>query len=178
MMVFTSIFALVGFVFVRPIAILLGAEGEMVAQCVLYGRIIFLSLTAFMLQNVFQSFFVAAEKPKLGLCVALAAGVTNMVLDFLFVGVFSWGIVGAASATAASEFVGGLFPVFYFARKNSSLLRLVKTSFQAKIIGKACTNGSSELMTNLSMSLVNMLYNIQLMKFAGQNGVAAYGVIM
>lgn len=172
------VLSLIGFIFVRPIAILLGAEGEMVAQCVVYGRITFVSLTAFMLQNVFQSFFVAAEKPQLGLCVALAAGVTNMVLDFLFVGVFRWGIAGAAIATAASEVVGGLFPILYFSRKNSSLLRLVKTSFQTKIIGKACTNGSSELMTNVSMSLVNILYNYQLMRFAGENGVAAYGVIM
>lgn len=172
------VLSLIGFIFVRPIAILLGAEGEMVAQCVVYGRITFVSLTAFMLQNVFQSFFVAAEKPQLGLCVALAAGVTNMVLDFLFVGVFRRGIAGAAIATAASEVVGGLFPILYFSRKNSSLLRLVKTSFQTKIIGKACTNGSSELMTNVSMSLVNILYNYQLMRFAGENGVAAYGVIM
>lgn len=172
------VLSLIGFIFVRPIAILLGAEGEMVAQCVVYGRITFISLTAFMLQNVFQSFFVAAEKPQLGLCVALAAGVTNMVLDFLFVGVLRWGIAGAAIATAASEVVGGLFPILYFSRKNSSLLRLVKTSFQTKIIGKACTNGSSELMTNVSMSLVNILYNYQLMRFAGENGVAAYGVIM
>lgn len=172
------VLSLIGFIFVRPIAILLGAEGEMVAQCVVYGRITFISLTAFMLQNVFQSFFVAAEKPQLGLCVALAAGVTNMVLDFLFVGVLRWGIAGAAIATAASEVVGGLFPILYFSRKNSSLLRLVKTSFQTKIIGKACTNGSSELMTNVAMSLVNILYNYQLMRFAGENGVAAYGVIM
>lgn len=172
------VLSLIGFLFVRPIAGALGAEGEMLENCVLYGRITFVSLTAFMLQNVFQSFFVAAEKPQLGLCVAIAAGVTNMVLDFLLVGIFRWGIAGAALATAASELVGGLFPVFYFIRKNSSLLHLVKTGFRAGIIGKACTNGSSELMTNLSMSLVNMLYNVQLMRLAGENGVAAYGVIM
>lgn len=172
------ILSLSGFLFVRPIAGALGAEGEMLENCVLYGRITFVSLTAFMLQNVFQSFFVAAEKPQLGLGVSLATGVTNMVLDFLFVGIFRWGIAGAAIATAASEIVGGLFPIFYFIRKNNSLLRLVKTRIRAGIIGKACTNGSSELMTNLSMSLVNMLYNVQLMRMAGENGVAAYGVIM
>ena len=131
-----------------------------------------------MLQNVFQSFFVTAEKPKLGLYVVIAAGVTNMVLDFLFIAVFHWGIVGAAVATATSEFIGGLFPIFYFCRKNSSLLRLVRLHFNGKILLKACTNGSSELMSNLSMSVVNALYNFQLMRFAGENGVAAYGTIM
>lgn len=167
-----------GFLFVRPIAGMLGAEGEMLEQCVLYARILFLSLTAFMLQNVFQSFFVAAEKPQLGLFVTIAAGVTNMVLDFLFIGVFRWGVAGAAAATAVSEMVGGLVPLIYFGRKNGSLLHLTKTGIQGRIVAKACANGSSELVSNLSMSLVNMLYNFQLMRVAGENGVAAYGVIM
>lgn len=167
-----------GFLFVRPIAGMLGAEGEMLEQCVLYARILFISLTAYMLQNVFQSFFVAAEKPQLGLFVTIAAGVTNMVLDFLFIGVFRWGVGGAAAATAVSEMVGGLVPLIYFGRKNGSLLRLTKTGIQGRIIVKACANGSSELVSNLSMSLVNMLYNFQLMRVAGENGVAAYGVIM
>lgn len=167
-----------GFLFVRPIAASLGAEGQMLEQCVLYGRISLLTLTFFMLQNVFQSFFVAAEKPKLGLCVIIAAGVTNMLLDFVFVAVFDWGIAGAAAATAASELIGGSFPLIYFFRKNDSLLQLKKTKIEAKILGKACTNGSSELMSNISMSIVNMLYNWQLMRIAGEDGVAAYGVIM
>lgn len=170
--------SILGALFVRPIAVLLGAEGEMLGQCVLYGRILFVSLTAFMLQNVFQSFFVAAEKPQLGLFVTIAAGVTNMVLDYLFIAVFRWGIAGAAIATAASEFIGGIVPLIYFLRKNSSLLRLTRTKIYGRILLKACTNGSSELMTNLSMSIVNMLYNFQLMNIAGEDGVAAYGVIM
>ncbi len=172
------VFSLLGFLFVRPVAQFLGAQGEMLGECILYARFTFVSLTAFMLQNVFQSFFVAAEKPHLGLCVTIGAGVTNMVLDYLFIAVFQWGIAGAAAATVASEMVGGLVPLIYFGRKNSSLLRLTKTGIRWRIIGKACTNGSSELMSNLSMSLVNMLYNFQLMKIAGENGVAAYGVIM
>ena len=131
-----------------------------------------------MLQNVFQSFFVAAEKPKLGLYVIVTSGVTNMVLDFLFIGVLGFGLPGAALATVCGECIGGLFPVFYFARKNSSLLRLGKTHFNGKILLKTCTNGSSELMTNLSSSLVNSLYNIQLMNLAGEDGVAAFGAIM
>lgn len=167
-----------GLVFLRPIVIALGAEGEMIGQCLVYGRISLASLTFFMVQNVFQSFFVAAEKPHLGLGVMVAAGVTNMVLDYVFIVVLGWGIAGAAAATAAGETVGGLVPLIYFSRKNTSLLRLTKTGIKGKILLKACTNGSSELMTNLSMSLVNMLYNIQLMKLAGEDGVAAYGVIM
>lgn len=167
-----------GLVFLRPIVTALGAEGEMIGQCLIYGRISLASLTFFMVQNVFQSFFVAAEKPHMGLGVMVAAGVTNMVLDYLFIVVLGWGIAGAAAATAAGETVGGIVPLIYFSRKNTSLLRLTKTRVKGKILLKACTNGSSELMTNLSMSLVNMLYNIQLMKLAGEDGVAAYGVIM
>ena len=131
-----------------------------------------------MLQNVFQSFFVTAEKPKLGLFVIIAAGVTNMILDFLFIAVLNFGLAGAALATVCGECIGGLIPIFYFSRNNSSKLKLGKTHFNFKILIKTCTNGSSELMTNLSSSIVNSIYNYQLMKFAGENGVAAYGTIM
>lgn len=171
-------FAVLGFLFLRPIASALGAKGELLNNCVLYGRILLVSLTTFMLQNVFQSFFVTAEKPKLGLYAIVAAGVSNMALDFLFIAVFHWELAGAAAATAVSEFIGGLFPVFYFARENSSLLRLGKLHFNGRVLLKACTNGSSELMSNLSTSIVNALYNFQLMRFAGADGVAAYGTIM
>ena len=170
--------AVLGFLFLRPIASALGAEGALLDNCILYGRILLVSLTPFMLQNVFQSFFVTAEKTKLGLYAIIAAGVTNMILDFLFIAVFRWGLAGAAYATAVSEFIGGLFPVFYFSRKNNSLLKLGKLRFNGGILLKACTNGSSELMTNLSMSVVNALYNFQLMRFAGEDGVSAYGTIM
>ena len=131
-----------------------------------------------MLQNVFQSFLVTAERPQLGLAVTVAAGVTNMALDFVFIAVFHWGIVGAAAATAASQLIGGFVPLVYFFRPNTSRLRLVKTRFNARILGKTCINGSSELMTNISMSLVNILYNFQLMRYIGEDGVAAYGIIM
>ncbi len=172
------VLTVLGLVFLRPIVTALGAEGEMIGECLIYGRISLASLTFFMVQNVFQSFFVAAEKPHLGLGVMVAAGVTNMVLDYLFIAILGWGIAGAAAATAAGETVGGIVPLIYFSRKNTSLLRLTKTKIKGKILLKACTNGSSELMTNLSMSLVNMLYNVQLMRLAGEDGVAAYGVIM
>ncbi len=172
------VLTVLGLVFLRPIVTALGAEGEMIGECLIYGRISLASLTFFMVQNVFQSFFVAAEKPHLGLGVMVAAGVTNMVLDYLFIAILGWGIAGAATATAAGETVGGIVPLIYFFRKNTSLLRLTKTKIKGKILLKACTNGSSELMTNLSMSLVNMLYNVQLMRLAGEDGVAAYGVIM
>ena len=172
------ILALLGMLLVPSVASLLGAEGELLSNCILYGRISFISLPAFMLQNVFQSFFVTAEKPKLGLAVIITAGVTNMILDLLFVGILGFGLPGAAVATVFGEMIGGLFPVFYFSRKNSSLLRLGKTQFNGRILIQTCVNGSSELMTNLSSSIVNSLYNIQLMKFAGENGVAAYAAIM
>ena len=170
--------SVLGIVFLRPISALLGAEGQMLEDCVTYGRIILISLTAFLLQNEFQSFLITAEKPKLGLAITLAAGVTNMVLDALFVAVLKWGLVGAAAATAISQAVGGIVPLVYFLVPNHSLLRLTGFTFDGRALLKTCTNGASELMTNLSMSLVNMLYNFQLMEYAGENGIAAYGVIM
>ena len=170
--------AVLGIIFIRPVAALLGAEGVMLENCVLYGRIILAALPAFMLQYEFQSFFVTAEKPHLGLVVTVAAGVTNMVLDALLVAVFSLGLVGAAAATTLSQCVGGLVPLVYFGCKNSSALRLTRTKFDGKVLFKTCTNGASELMSNISASIVGMLYNIQLIKYAGENGVAAYGVLM
>ena len=172
------IISVLGIAFIRPIAVLLGAEGEMLEQCVLYGRIILLALPAFILQMEFQSFFITAERPTLGLAVTVASGVTNMVLDALFVGILPLGLVGAAVATAISQLVGGIIPLVYFASKQTSLLKLTKTKFDGKALLKTCTNGSSELMSNVSMSLVGMLYNVQLLKYAGEDGVAAYGVMM
>ena len=183
MLVYTSIilgvlFTIAGLLLLRPIAIAIGAEGEILENCIVYGRILIIATVPFILQYMFQSFFVTAEKPTLGLIVTIAAGVTNIILDWLLVGVFNYGIEGAAAATAMSQVIGGILPLFYFASKNKSLLRLTKAKFYGKVFLKACTNGSSELMTNVSMSLVNMLYNTQLLKLEGENGVAAYGVIM
>lgn len=172
------VLAVLGIIFIRPVAALMGAEGEMLDDCVIYGRIILLALPVFMLQMEFQTFFVMAEKPKLGLYATLASGITNIVLDALLVGVFDWGLVGAAAATAISQLIGGIIPLVYFFRPNTSLLRLGKAEFDGKALLKTCTNGSSELMSNISMSLVGMLYNIQLMSYAGEEGVAAYGVLM
>lgn len=167
-----------GMVAIRPVGAWLGAEGEMLDNCVVYGRIILAVLPALILQYEFQSFFITAEKPKLGLAVTVAAGVANMALDALFVGVLRWGLVGAAAATAISQSIGGIVPLVYFGRPNTSLLRLTRTRFDGSALLKACANGSSELMSNISMSVVGMLYNIQLMKYAGEDGVAAYGVLM
>lgn len=172
------VLAILGFVCVRPVAALLGAEGEMLEYCVLYGRILFIALPAFMLQTEFQTFFVTAEKPELGFKITVASGVANMILDWLFVAVFPWGLAGAAWATAISQAVGGILPLLYFARPNDSLLRLTHTQFDGFALWKTCTNGVSELVSNVSMSLVGLLYNVQLMAYAGENGVAAYGVIM
>lgn len=170
--------AVFGILFIRPIAAFLGAEGVLLDDCVIYGRLILLALPAYMLQFEFQSFFVTAEKPQLGLAVTVAAGVTNMVLDGLLVAVLALGLPGAAAATAISQCVGGIVPLVYFARPNSSLLQLTKTRVDRGALLRACTNGSSELMTNISMSLVSMLYNAQLIRYAGEDGVAAYGVLM
>jgi putative MATE family efflux protein len=172
------VLTLVGMITLRPVAALMGAEGELLDIAVRYGRIVALALTPFMLQTTFQTFFITAEKPKLGLLVTVLAGLTNMVLDALFIAVFRWGVEGAALATALSQFAGGIIPLIYFSRPNSSLLRLGKTKWNGKALLQTCTNGSSELMTNLSMSVVNALYNLQLLRLAGENGVAAYGVIM
>ena len=170
--------AVLGIALLRPIAAWLGAEGDLLEQCVLYGRIILIALPAYMLQYEFQSFFVAAEKPQLGLAFTVASGLTNIVLDMLFVGVWRGGLAGAAAASVISQAVGGLGPVVYFARPNSSLMRLTSARLDMRALGKACTNGSSELMSNVSASIVGMLYNAQLMRFAGEDGVAAYGVLM
>ncbi len=172
------IIAALGIAFLRPVAVLLGAQDTMLKDCIIYGKIILLALPAFLLQYEFQSFFVTAGKPQLGLIVTIASGVTNMVLDALLVAVFSLGLPGAAAATAFSQVVGGVIPLLYFFRPNSSLLRLTKAKYDGQAILKACTNGSSELMSNISMSLVSMLYNAQLIAYAGEDGVAAYGVLM
>ena len=177
-LIFSVLLSVIGFVFIRPLSAALGAEGELLEYCTIYGKILFLSQTAFIMQNIFQSFFVTAERPDLSLKVSIMAGMTNVVLDFLFIVVFQWGIAGAAIATAMGQVVGGIVPILYFSRKNNSLLRLTSTSFYGRILLKMCTNGSSEMVTNLSSSIINILYNFQLMKLAGEDGIAAYGVIM
>ena len=176
--ILSIIIATISFLFMKQIAGLLGAEGELLNNCVLYGRILCLAVPFYVLQFEFQSFFVTAQKPKLGLYMTLICGITNMILDFLFIAVFDWDLAGAASATAISQFIGGLFPLFYFSKKNTSLLRLCRTKFSLWVLSRSCTNGISELLSNISMSLVSMLYNAQLMRYVGEDGVAAYGVLM
>lgn len=170
--------SVIGIIFTKEIAVFLGATDELLEHCVVYGRLLLVALTPFMLQNVFQSFLVTAEKPDLGLKITVTAGLINMVLDYLFIGVFRWGLIGAALATGISQIVGGIMPLLYFINNNDALLRIIPSKINFRHLGKTCFNGSSELMTNVSLSLVNMLYNLQLMKYAGENGVAAYGVIM
>lgn len=191
MLVYTTVvlgvvLAAIGIALARPVAELFAAnekqmsaeqKAELIEYCVVYARIILCALPAFMLQNAFQGFFVTAEKPRLGLYVTVLAGCGNILFDALFIMVFHWGIVGAAVATALNQLIGGLLPVFYFARKNDSLLRLGKTRFDGKMLGKVCINGLSELITNISLSAIAILYNAQLMKLVGYQGVSAYGVI-
>ncbi len=182
MIIFTlllgTLLSVIGVTSMPWVAKFLGATDEMMADCVIYGRIVTGFTVAFMLQNVFQSFLIAAEKPKLGLLATVLAGITNMALDAIFIIVFKWGVAGAAIATGLSQCVGGIFPLIYFLRKNSSLLRLTKTKLEIKPILNACGNGSSELMSNISSSVVSMIYNFQLMKYVGEDGVSAYGVLM
>ena len=173
-----AVLTVVGLIFLRPISVLLGADEALLPHCVTYGRIILLALIPFMLQNVFQSLLVTAERPHFGLYITIAAGVTNMILDALFIAVLHWGVAGAALATLISQYIGGVIPLIYFILPNGSKLRLCKTTFDCKSLVKACTNGASEFMTNISMSVVNMLYNWQLMRMLGANGVTVYGVIM
>ena len=172
------VISVLSIIFLRPIASFLGAEGTMLDDCVTYGRIILMALPFLMVQYAFASLVVTAEKPKLGLIVTIIAGITNMIGDALFMVILDWGVVGAALATAIGQVVGGIIPLVYFARKNSSRLKLGKPFWDGKALIKTCTNGSSELLNNISMSIVGMLYNAQLLKYAGENGVAAYGTIM
>lgn len=172
------VLTVVTIIFMRPAAIALGATGQMLEDCVLYGNITQIALTAYVLQFAFQSFCITAEKPNLSLTMMVTAGVCNIVLDALFVAVFRWGLVGAAVATATAQIIGAIVPFVYFLRPNDSLLRLGKCRFDGKVLLRTCVNGSSELMSNLAMSLVSMLYNLQLIRYAGENGIAAYGVIM
>ncbi len=172
------IFTALAIAFLRPVAVLLGAEEEMLRDAVTYGTIVLLSATGYILQFAFQSFCVTAEKANLSLWMTVAAGLCNILLDALFVAVFRWGLVGAAAATAIAQTLGAVIPIVYFARPNKSLLRLGKFHFDGKALLRTCTNGSSELMSNLSMNLVAILYNLQLMRYAGNDGIAAYGVIM
>lgn len=170
---------IIGLIVLRPLSSALGASGQMLEDCVTYGRTLMIFNTAFMLQSVFQSLFITAEKPRLGLIMTVAAGLTNMVLDALFIAVFKWGLVGAALASGLSQCIGGILPLIYFlSSKNDTPLKFVKTKMEGKVLLKVCANGASELMTTVSSSLVSMLYNFQLMRLAGQNGIAAYGAVM
>lgn len=169
---------IIGWFLIEPFVVKFGASGDLYTNSVIYGKILLISLTPFILQNMFQIFFITAGKPDLGLKITLFAGFTNIILDYIFIVPFCLGLKGAAFATVISEIVGGIIPLIYFSRKNSSLLKLTKTNFDFKILLKAAINGSSEMLTGISMSLINILYMWQLLKLAGENGIAAYGVIM
>ena len=172
------ILTFIGIIFIKPISNILGADENMLENCVTYGRTLLIFLVPFLLQNTFQSFLIVAEKPTFGLIISIVSGVLNMFLDFLLIYVFEMGVFGAALATGISQAIAVIIPIIYFIFNKSSILKLSKAKFEGKAIWKSCMNGSSEMVTNLSMSLVNMLFNMQLMKYAGANGVVAFGIIM
>ena len=176
--IFAIFFTILGYILIEPVVIKFGASGDLLLNSILYGRILILSLIPFILQNLFQILFITAGKPDFGLKITLVAGCTNMVLDYIFIAHFGLGLKGAAYATVISQIIGGVVPLMYFANKNSSHLKLVKTNIDLKILLKAAINGSSEMLTNISMSLINILYIWQLLRMAGENGIAAYGVVM
>lgn len=170
---------ILGIIIIKPFSMAFGASDKMLEDCITYGKILIIFNTAFMLQSVFQSLFITAEKPRLGLIMTVMAGFTNMILDALFIAVFKWGLVGAALATGISQCIGGILPLIYFlSSKNNTELKFTKTKLEARVLLKACANGVSELMTSVSSSIVSMLYNFQLMRLVGQNGIAAYGAVM
>lgn len=180
LMLFTSIFfTAAGIAVLRPMAYIFGATDAMIGDVMTYGTICLIFNTALQAQYTFQSYLIVAEKPKLALGVVVAAGITNMVLDFLFMAVFGMGIAGAALATGLSQCVAGVIPfVWFLSRKNTSALRFTRTKFEVKPMLQACANGASEMMSSVSASITGILYNLQLMKYAGEDGVAAYGVVM
>ncbi len=179
MVIVGVVFTVLGIVFMRPVSYLFGATEGMIDECVVYGRTILIFNTAMLAQYTFQSYLIVAEKPKLGLLVTVLAGATNMVLDYLFMAVFDMGIFGAALATGLSQCVGGIIPLIWFLSKhNKSALRFAKTKIELKPILKACANGASEMLSSVSGSITGILYNLQLIKYAGEDGVAAYGVVM
>lgn len=176
--VFGAIMSVAGYFLIPSIAAVFGASGELLGYCISYGRIVLMGLVGLMLQYEFQSLFVAAEKPHLGFVATVVAGTTNMVFDWLFVAVFHWGLEGAAIATCMSQMVGGIFPLVYFlSKRNDSLLHFTRFKMDFSSIGKACSNGMSEFLSSISSSFVGILFNNQLLKFAGEDGVAAYGTL-
>ena len=181
--VYTSSFlgiliSVLGLIFIRPIVSMLGASGQLAEDTAMYGSVLFSAVVTFMLQNEFQSLLVVAEKPNMGLWVTVAAGLTNIVLDFVLIGLLGWGLLGAALATAFSQVVGCIIPLCYFIFNKKGVLRLGKPGWYPKELLKSCANGASEMLSNISLSLVNILYNIQFFKIAGENGLSAYGVMM
>ena len=172
------VFGLIGLVFLERIAILLGADASMMDNCVLYGRILLLALPFFILQSMFQGFLVTAERPQLGLLFTVIAGLLNILLDYLLIVVFDMGLRGAAWATLIASAVGGLAPLLFFLLPNKTMLHLVRPVYDGKALWQSITNGMSEFFSSISGSILSICYNYQLMKYLGENGVAAYGVIM
>lgn len=170
--------SIISILFLEDICIILGANRDMMSDCLIYGKVLLIFNVSYMLQNIFQTFLVTAENPKLGLRVTVLAGMANMVLDALFIVGFNWGVFGAALATGISQTVGTVIPLVYFIVSKESILKLTKTDIKWHVILKSCSNGMSEVMTSISTSVISIVYNLQLLKFAGENGVAAYGAIM
>ena len=151
---------------------------KMIDEAILYGRLLMAGQVFFMLQNVFQSFFIVDEKPVLGFVFILIGGLTNIVLDILFIGVCKWGIIGAAAATICGYLSGSLGPIIYFLIRKNDYIHFERTKLKLKPLIKICFNGSSEFVNNISSSIVSIVFNMQLLHYFGEDGINAYGIIM
>ena len=174
-----TLIAAVMFAIMPWLARTLGSDEAMLPYAVLYGRILIIVLPAYMLQMEFQPFFMAAEKPQFGTVLSIVCGVVNIALDALFVAVFGWGLTGAAIASSVSLLTGGCYPLWYFSsRRNTTRLWMVRCPFDWQSILKSCSNGMSEFVGNIALSIIGICYNWQLMQYIGADGVSAYGIIM
>lgn len=171
------VIAVAGLIFIRPIVTFLGASELLVDYAVTYLAIILMFAPANMLQMLFQMFFVTAGRPGLGLTFIIGAGLVNAVLDYVFIVPLGMGIAGAALATG----IGYLIPaaaglIFFFGKKKE--LYFTKPKFSAAVLGSSCSNGSSEMVSNLSMAVVTLVFNRIMMNLAGEDGVAAVTIVM
>lgn len=176
--VLTGIVILVlGLMFLEPICRILGGTPVLLEDCKIYLGVLLGFGPLTMLQMLFQTFFVTAGKPGLGLGLTLTGGVVNMVLDYVFMGPMQMGVLGAALATGLGQAIMAVAGVVYFLKVKGNLY-FVKPVFRGNILLQSCGNGSSEMVSNLSTAVVTFLFNITMLKLAGEDGVAAITIVL